>query len=77
MTLITDAGASWSAPVALSADEVWQTRKGAVYLTTTSNPAPEDGVKLYEMQAVQLSAGLSVRYRKSGPTEALIVREAI
>jgi len=77
MALITDATTSWSAPVTLTANEVWQSRKGAVYVTTTDNPDAEDGLELQERHAVQFSAGLTVRYRKASPTEALVARETV
>ena len=77
MALITDAATTWSSPVTLAADEIWQTRKGSVFVTTTDSPAVNDGVALHEMHAVQFPAGVSVSYRKEGTTEALIVREAL
>ncbi len=77
MALITDAATAWSGPVTLTADEVWQTRKGSVFVTTTVSPAADDGISLHENHAVRLSAGSAVRYRKDGATEALIVREAV
>lgn len=77
MALVTDAATSWSAPVTLATDEIWQARKGSVFVTTTSSPAAEDGIGLHENHAVQLPAGATVRYRKEGVTLALIVREAI
>lgn len=77
MALITDATTGWSTPVTLSADEVWQTRKGSVFVTTTASPAADDGIALHENHAVRFAAGVSVQYRKEGITEALIVREAV
>lgn len=77
MALITDAAPTWSAPVTLASDEIWQTRKGSVFVTTTATPDAEDGIALQENNAVQFPAGASVRYRKEGTTDALIVREAI
>ena len=77
MALITDAATEWSSPILLAANEVWQTRKGSVFVSTTNNPASDDGVSLHELHAIQFSGGLSVRYRKTGPGEALIVREVL
>lgn len=77
MALITDAATAWSAPIILTSDEVWQTRKGSVFVTTTVSPAANDGLSLHENHAVRFSAGASVSYRKEGATEALIVREAV
>lgn len=77
MALITDATTTWSAPVTLSADELWQARKEGVYLTTTGAPDTNDGLMLREGTAVHLSAGLTVRYRTEGAGPALIAREAV
>ncbi|MDH5528873.1 MAG: hypothetical protein OEY05_02460 [Paracoccaceae bacterium] len=77
MSLITDATTGWSSPVTLTTDEIWQTRKGSVFVSTTVSPDPEDGLALHEFHAVQFPAGSAVRYRKEGPGEALVVREAI
>ena len=77
MALITDATSGWSATVTLSGDEVWQTRAGSVFVTTTSNPAADDGLSIHENHAVRFSAGSTIRYRKEGSTEALIVREEV
>lgn len=77
MALITDAATAWSAPITLTTDEIWQARKGSIFVTTTATPAVDDGIALHENHAVQFPAGVSVSYRKEGITEALIVREAI
>lgn len=77
MALITDATTAWSAPITLTADEVWQTRDGSVFVTTTAAPDANDGIALYENHAVRFSAGASVSYRKEGAAAALIVREAV
>jgi hypothetical protein len=77
MALITDATTAWSAPVTLTEDEIWQTRYGSVFLTTTPGAAPDDGFNLLQGEGVLIRAGREVRYRKTGPTEALIVREAV
>lgn len=77
MALITNAATAWSSPVTLTQDEVWQTRAGSVFLSTTDTPAATDGLALTERTAVQFSAGSVVRYRKEGVTPAVIVREAV
>lgn len=77
MALIEDAAAAWSAAVTLSSDEIWQARYGAVFVSTTASPVANDGVVLLQGEALHLSAGLSVRYRKEGLAPALIVREAV
>ena len=77
MALITNAATTWSSAITLTSDEIWQTRKGSVFVTTTNAPDSEDGIGLHENHAVRFSAGLAVRYRKEGDTEALIVREAV
>lgn len=77
MALITDAATAWSAPLTLTTDEIWQARAGSVFVTTTASPAANDGLGLHETHAVRLPAGATVRYRKEGPTDALIVHEAV
>lgn len=77
MALISDASATWSAPVTLGDDEVWQTRYGSVFLSTTASPAADDGFSLRQGEGVLIRAGREVRYRKEGSTAALIVREAV
>ena len=77
MALIADATTSWSTPITLTADEVWQTRSGSVYVTTTASPDANDGSWLHENHAVRFSSGQSVSYRKEGAADALIVREAV
>lgn len=77
MAIINNITTGWSAAVTLSSDEIWQTRKGSVFVTTTASPDAEDGIGLQENHAVRFSAGVSVKYRKEGTTEAVIVREAV
>ncbi|MEM0947196.1 MAG: hypothetical protein AAGK37_07300 [Pseudomonadota bacterium] len=77
MALITDAATGWSSPVTLTEDEVWQTRDGAVYLTTSASPGGDDGILLTETTAIQLGAGRTVRYRKVGDVPAVIARELV
>ena len=77
MALITNAATTWSTPVTLTSDEIWQTRKGSVFVTTTSNPDANDGIALQENHAIRFSAGVSVLYRKEGSPDALIAREAV
>lgn len=77
MARITDASDTWSAPVSLPSDEIWQARDGSVYLTTTAAPDPDDGILLLEGSAVLVSAGRAVSYRRAGPIAAVIVREAV
>lgn len=77
MAVITDVTFSWSTPVTLAVDEVWQARNGRVFVSTTASPADNDGIELWETHAVQFSAGQQVRYRKEGSEVALIVREAV
>lgn len=77
MTIITDASTTWSAPVSLTTDEIWQTRKGSIFVTTSATPGTDDGISLHENHAVRFSAGVSVRYRKEGITETAIVRESV
>lgn len=77
MTLINDAATTWSDAVTLTAAEVWQSRSGAVFVTTTDTPAANDGLSLHEIHAIHFSAGVTVRYRKEGNGTALIAREVV
>jgi hypothetical protein len=77
MALITDASTTWSDPVTLASDEIWQARAGSVFLTTTTLPAVEDGIALNLREGVRLPAGTQLRYRKEDETAAVIVREAL
>lgn len=77
MALITDAATGWLPPITLTQDEVWQTRQGSVYISTTLDPAPEDGILLREGYGLRLAAGRTVYYRKDGTAEAVIVREGV
>lgn len=77
MPLITDASNTWSAPVTLGTDEIWQARQEGVFLSTTATPGPQDGILLRDGAAVQISSGRSVRYRLAGSAGALIAREAV
>ncbi|MEM9477519.1 MAG: hypothetical protein AAGA71_19690 [Pseudomonadota bacterium] len=77
MALIEDARTTWSSPVTLTSDEVWQARFGSVFVSTTASPAALDGIALIQGHGLHLRAGLQVRYRKEGPGAALLVREAV
>lgn len=77
MALISDADVTWSAPITLGADEIWQVRAGRVFVTSTATPDAEDGIELFENQAIRLSAGQTVQYRKLGSVETRIVRETV
>jgi len=77
MALITDATTAWSSPVTLTSDEIWQCRKGAVFVTTSVSPDVDDGLEMHETHAVRLPSGAAVQYRKIGTTDAVIVREAV
>jgi len=77
MALITDAATAWSSPITLTRDEVWQTRRGGVFVTTTASPAADDGLFLREGIGIRFSVGSEVRYRKEGTGDAVIVHEAV
>lgn len=77
MALIRDAKAEWSAPVTIETDEVWQARSGVVFVTTSAEPEPEDGLALVLRDGLRLGAGLTVRYRTEADTAALIAREIV
>lgn len=77
MALINDVATGWSTPITLTQDEVWQTRQGSVYVSTTSNPGAEDGILLRDGYGLRLAAGRTVYYRKDGTADAVIVREGV
>lgn len=77
MSLIRDIGTDWSDPVTLTKEEIWQARCGSVFLTTTDSPEDDDGLAMVLRNGVQLRSGVTVRYRKHGDNEALIVREVM
>lgn len=77
MALISDATTAWSSPITLTQDEIWQTRRGGVFVTTTVSPATDDGLFLREGTGIRLSAGSDVRYRKEGTGEAVVACEAV
>ena len=77
MSLVKNITNTWSNPVVLAADEIWQARWGSVFLTTTASPDPQDGFSLEQGQGVLISAGAQVRYRKEGQVAAVIAREAV
>ncbi len=77
MAVIRDATLTWSDPILLDSDEIWQARKGSVFITTTESPDAEDGIALVQGQGVLIRSGSQVRYRKEEATEALIVHEVV
>jgi len=65
-------------PVVAGDTKVVETGHGdGVFITTTDAPADEDGFNLLQGEGVLIRAGRTVRYRKAGATDALIVREAV
>lgn len=77
MAIITDTDFVWSSLVTLGADEVWQARGDAVFVTTTPSPAAKDGIELRKGEAIRFPAGTQLRYRTEGPDPVEIVREVI
>jgi hypothetical protein len=77
MPLITDATNSWSSPVTLTGDEIWQARREGVFIATTATPGADDGLLLRDGAAVLIGNGRTVRYRLAGRGPAVIAREAV
>ena len=77
MPLITNVTSAWSSAVTLTTDEVWQARRGGVFVSTAASPAANDGVLLREGTALQIASGRAVRYRTEVAEGAIIAREAI
>ena len=76
MPMISTLPQTWSSPVTLAADEVWQVRGGPVFLTTEASPAPLTGLEMRSGDAIRVTAGKTVRYRSFDAT-AQIVREVV
>ena len=76
MTTITDITLSWSEPITLEKDELWQARCGTVFLSTTQNPGHKDGIAVKSGFVLPISGGSTVRYRKKRKATSYIVREA-
>lgn len=68
---------TWSDPVTLTADEIWQAASGSILVTAEAAPEIEDGLRLDLMDGLRLSAGKTVRYRRVGGSAAVIAREAL
>lgn len=77
MAIIADVDFTWSPVVTLTTDEIWQSRGNTAFISTTPSPAADDGIKLREGEAIRLSGGLQIQYRKIGPDPVEIAREAI
>lgn len=77
MPLVTDATTTWTDAGELAADEVWQCRKGLVFLSTDAAPGAEDGIQLTEGEGILIRSGQSVRYRRVGARGAIIARETV
>lgn len=80
MPMIYPQTTSWSQGVALTVDEIWQSRGEAVILLATSpDPGQFDGIELLPKMGVRFSAGQVVKYRLSygtlGQGRAWIARE--
>ena len=76
MTTITDIALTWSEPVTLEKDELWQARCGTIFVSTTQNPGPKDGIAVRSGYVLPVSGGTTVRYRKKRKETPYIVREA-
>lgn len=77
MAIITDATFEWSTPVVLANNEIWQARGAYLIITTTTEPDAEDGLSLRDHEAIHLSAGSTVQYRKEGTGRLRIIREVV
>lgn len=76
MPMITTMPTTWSAPVTLTADEVWQVRGGPVFVSTDASPDALAGLEMKNGDAIRFSSGKAVRYR-SYDVGSQIVREEI
>lgn len=76
MPMITTMPTTWSAPVTLTADEVWQVRGGPVFVSTDATPDALGGLEMKNGDAVRITSGKAVRYRSFAPGSQ-IVRESV
>lgn len=76
MAKITDIPETFTAVGPLATDELWQCVAGAVEISTDASPAAGDGWQLATGDGIHLSTGLTVRYRRSGLSAAVLVRGA-
>ncbi|SHH18436.1 hypothetical protein SAMN05444003_2361 [Cognatiyoonia sediminum] len=74
MSLLSNLTTSWSSPMVLVDDEVWQAREGSCYLSTDETPSTDDGIVLEQGQALFFSAGMAVHYRSKGLQNAILAR---
>lgn len=73
----TDIPETWSAGVTLVATEIWQCRAGTVLLSASDTGADDRGIRLRAGDAVQVSSGATVYYRRLDASAAVIAREAL
>ena len=65
---------SWNALTTLTEDVTFQCRAGCVIVTTHSSPSGDNGIILREGEAITISSGQTVRYRKfNAPSGKLIM----
>lgn len=68
--------ATWSDPVTLTQDEIFQCHKGTVYLTL-ADAAPadtSDGIRLADGDSFIAPGGATVRFNSPVPTQARLYR---
>lgn len=76
MPLIDTIAAEWSAPVVLTAAEIWQVRAGRILITTETVVADDQGIELERGDALEIAGGKTVRFRRISASQARIYREA-
>lgn len=77
MAAIENIPETYTTLAALAADEIFQCRAGTVEITTDAVPAVGGGWLLRAGQAIQISAGAEVSYRRFGGTAAVLTRGAV
>jgi len=77
MAYISDVTATWSSPVTLTANEIWQCSRGSVRVTSEASPAELDGLILTAGHGVQFGNGQVIRYKLSGLTFSTITRTVV
>lgn len=74
---ITNIPETWSAPVNVTSDEIWQAVSGSIFITAEASPAAADGIRLDLTGGVRIASGKTVRFRSASGAPAELAREAL
>ena len=81
MAVYTNASATWSNPLIVSAASILQVKAGAVAVSAETAPAEQDGIELkhnWHSEGFAIPAGTTIRYKLArGEASALFVIEVL